>query len=76
MKSLTVQTSLQETSYNNQLLRVHNIPHCKDLTILAVTFQDNCKFLSLVREKLVKVNKCLEYMLLGLLEKKALTNTS
>jgi hypothetical protein len=38
---------------------VHNIPQCKKIVILGITFQDNNRFTTHVREKLVKANKCL-----------------
>ena len=38
---------------------MHDIPQCSELMILGVTFQDNCKFTSHVRVRLVKANKCL-----------------
>ena len=45
--------------YNDQLDNVYNIPQCKELPILGTTFQDNLKFTSHVRGKLIKANKYL-----------------
>ena len=45
--------------YNDQLVSVNNIPQCKELPVLDVTFQDNCRFTNHVRGKLIKANKCL-----------------
>ena len=50
---------IQKKGYNDQLDNVYNIPQCKELPILGTTFQDNLKFTSHVRGKLVKANKCL-----------------
>ena len=50
---------IQRKGYNDQLDNVYNIPQCKELPILGTTFQDNLKFTSHVRGKLVKANKCL-----------------
>ena len=38
---------------------VSNIPQCAELSILGVTFQQNCKYSSHVRAKVTKVNKSL-----------------
>ena len=38
---------------------VSNIPQCAELSILGVTFQQNCKYSSHVRAKVIKVNKSL-----------------
>ena len=35
------------------------IPQCTELSILGVTFQENCKYSEHVRAKLIKANKCL-----------------
>ena len=50
---------IRKKGYNDQLDNVYNIPQCKELLILGTTFQDNLKFTSHVRGKLVKANKCL-----------------
>ena len=50
---------IRKKGYNDQLDNVYNIPQCKELPILGTTFQDNLKFTSHVRGKLVKANKCL-----------------
>ena len=38
---------------------VNNIPRCRQMVVLGVTFQDNNRFNTHVREKLIKANKCL-----------------
>ena len=50
---------IRKKGYNDQLDNVYNIPQCKELPILGTTFQDNLKFTSHVRGKLVNANKCL-----------------
>ena len=50
---------IRKKGYNDQLDNVYNIPQCKELPILGTIFQDNLKFTSHVRGKLVKANKCL-----------------
>ena len=39
--------------------QVNNIPQCKKLPILGVTFQENCKYSEHIHAKLIKPNKCL-----------------
>ena len=38
---------------------MHNIPLCRKMVVLGVTFQDNNRFNTHIREKLIKANKCL-----------------
>ena len=38
---------------------VSGIPQTKELTILGVTFQEDSRFITHIREKLIKANKCL-----------------
>ena len=49
----------RKKGYMEQLDMVHNIPQCKSMVVLGVTFQDNNRFNTHVHEKLVKANKCL-----------------
>ena len=51
--------TIRKKGYNDHLVSVNNIPQCKELPILGVTFQDNCRFTNHVRGKLIKANKCL-----------------
>ena len=41
------------------IAQVNDIPQCKELPILGVTFQENCKYSEHVRAKLIKANTCL-----------------
>ena len=51
--------TIRKKGYNYQLFSVNNIPQCKELPILSVTFQDKCRFTNHVRGKLIKANKYL-----------------
>ena len=51
--------TIRKKGYNDQLVIAKNIPQCKELLILGVTFQDNCRFTNHVRGKLIKANECL-----------------
>ena len=46
---------------------VFNIPKCRELKILGVVFEEDCKFQSHVHSKFIKANKCL-YVLRSLLK--------
>ena len=50
---------------------VSNIPQCAELSILGVTFQQNCKYSSHVRAKVTKANKSL--FVLGSLRKEGMS---
>ncbi|XP_068701294.1 uncharacterized protein [Montipora foliosa] len=49
---------------------VSNVPQCTELSILGVTFQQNCKYSSHVRAKVIKANKSL--FVLGSLRKEGM----
>ena len=51
--------TFRKKGYMEQLDMVHNIPQCKNMVVLEVTFQDHNRFNTHVCEKLVKANKCL-----------------
>ena len=45
--------------FSQDIAPVSNIPQCAELPILGVTFQQNCKYSSHVRAKVIKANKSL-----------------
>ena len=45
--------------FSQDIALVNNIPQCRKMPILGVTFQENCKYSEHVRAKLIKANKCL-----------------
>ena len=49
----------RKKGFTQDIAPVNNIPQCAKLTILGVTFQENCKYSEHVRGKLIKANKCL-----------------
>ena len=51
--------TFRKKGYTEELELVHNIPQCRKMVVLGVTFQDNNRFNTHVREKLIKANKCL-----------------
>ena len=56
--------------YSQDIAPVSNIPQCAELSILGVTFQQNCKYSSHVRAKVSKANKSL--FVLGSLRKEGM----
>ena len=50
---------LRKKGFNENIPSIYNIPQCKKLKILGVTFQENCKYREHVRSKLFKANKSL-----------------
>ena len=49
----------RKEGFIQDIAQVNNIPQCMKLSILGVTFQENCKYSEHVRAKLIKANKCL-----------------
>ena len=49
----------RKKGFIQDIAQVNNIPQCTKLSILGVTFQENCKYGEHVRAKLMKANKCL-----------------
>ena len=51
--------TFQKKGYTEELELVHSIPRGRKMVVLGVTFQDNDRFNTHHREKLIKANKCL-----------------
>ena len=49
----------RKKGFNQVVLPVYNIPHCADLSVLGMTFQENCKYSLHLKVKLLKTNRCL-----------------
>ena len=49
----------RKKGFSQDIAPVSNIPQCAELSILGVTFQQNCKYSSHVRAKVIKANKSL-----------------
>ena len=49
----------RKKSFREDTALVSNIPQCTELSVLGVTFQENCKYSKHVRAELIKANKCL-----------------
>ena len=49
----------RKKEFNQVILPVYNIPQCVDLSVLGMTFQENCKYSLHIKAKLLKANKCL-----------------
>ena len=61
--------------FSQDIAPVSNIPQCAGLSILGVTFQQNCKYSSHVRAKVIKANKslCPSLFVLGSLRKEGMS---
>ena len=57
--------------FSQDIAPVSNILQCAELSILGVTFQQNCKYSSHVRAKVIKANKSL--FVLGSLRKEGMS---
>ena len=53
----------RKKGFSQDIASVSNIPQCAELPILGVTFQQNCKYSSHVRAKVIKANKSLLFVL-------------
>ena len=49
--------TFRKKGYTEELELGHNIPQCRRMVVLGVTFQDNNTIITHVREKLIKANK-------------------
>ena len=61
----------RKKGFSQDIAPVRNIPQCTALSILGVTFQQNCKYSSHVRAKVIKANKSL--FVLGSLRKEGMS---
>ena len=61
----------RKKGFSQDIAPVRNIPQCAALSILGVTFQQNCKYSSHVRAKVIKANKSL--FVLGSLRKEGMS---
>ena len=61
----------RKKGFSQDIVPVSNIPQCAELSILGVTFQQNCKYSSHVRAKITKANKSL--FVLGSLRKEGMS---
>ena len=61
----------RKKGFSQDIAPVRNIPQCAALSILGVTFQQNCKYSSHVRAKAIKANKSL--FVLGSLRKEGMS---
>ena len=61
----------RKKGFSQDIEPVSNIPQCAELSILGVTFQQNCKYSSHVRAKITKANKSL--FVLGSLRKEGMS---
>ena len=61
----------RKKGFSQDIVPVSNIPQCAELSILGVTFQQNCKYSSHARAKLTKANKSL--FVLGSLRKEGIS---
>ena len=50
---------IRKNGFHTALERVQDIPQFSELTILGVTFQENCRFSVHVKNTLIAANKCL-----------------
>ena len=62
----------RKEGFSQDIAPVSNIPQCAELPILGVTFQQNCKYSSHVRAKVIKANKSLLFVL-GSLRKEGMS---
>jgi hypothetical protein len=49
----------RKKGFNQVVSPVYNIPQCADLSVLGMTFQENCKYSLHIKAKLLKANRCL-----------------
>ncbi|XP_022798780.1 uncharacterized protein LOC111336877 [Stylophora pistillata] len=49
----------RKKGFNQDIVPVRDIPQCAELSILGITLQQNCKYSSHVRAKVIKANKSL-----------------
>ena len=61
----------RKKGFSQDIAPVSNIPQCAELPILGVTFQQNCKYSSHVRAKVIEANKSL--FVLGSLRKEGMS---
>ena len=61
----------RKKGFSQDIAPVSNILQCAELSILGVTFQQNCKYSSLVRAKVIKANK--SFFVLGSLRKEGMS---
>ena len=61
----------RKKGFSQDIAPVSNITQCAELSILGVTFQQNCKYSSHVRAKVIKANKSL--FVLGSLRKEGMS---
>ena len=61
----------RKKGFSQDIAPVSNILQCAELSILGVTFQQNCKYSSHVRAKVIKANKSL--FVLGSLRKEGMS---
>ncbi|XP_022803645.1 uncharacterized protein LOC111340982 [Stylophora pistillata] len=61
----------RKKGFNQDIAPVKYIPQCAELSILRITFQQNCKYSSHVRAKVIKANKSL--FILGSLRKEGMS---
>ena len=61
----------RKKGFSQDIAPVSNTPQCAELSILGVTFQQNCKYSSHVRAKVIKANKSL--FVLGSLRKEGMS---
>ena len=50
---------IRRNGFHTELERVQDIPQFSELTILGITFQENCRFSVHVKNTLIAANKCL-----------------
>ena len=61
----------RKKGFSQDIAPVSNVPQCAELPILGVTFQQNCKYSSHVRAKVIKAIKSL--FVLGSLRKEGMS---